>query len=41
VIYRSSRSWHTKQNFQIFTAGEFLAAAIEHIPPKGQQCPPR
>jgi len=37
VIYRSSRSWHTKQNFQIFTAGEFLAAAIEHIPPKGQQ----
>ena len=37
VIYRSSRSWHTKQNFQIFTAGQFLAAAIEHIPPKGQQ----
>ncbi|MFT5471038.1 MAG: hypothetical protein ACI8UO_006171 [Verrucomicrobiales bacterium] len=34
--YRSSRSWHTKSNFKIFTTGDFLAAAIEHIPPKGQ-----
>ena len=37
VIYRSGRCWHTKRNFQIFTASEFLAAAVEHIPPKGQQ----
>ncbi len=37
VIYRSSRSWHTKQNFKIFSASEFLAAAVEHIPPKNQQ----
>jgi hypothetical protein len=37
VIYRSSRSWHTKCNFQVFSAGDFLAAAVEHIPPKGQQ----
>ncbi|MFT5469568.1 MAG: hypothetical protein ACI8UO_004689 [Verrucomicrobiales bacterium] len=37
VIYRSSRSWHTKSNFKVFTASDFLAAAVEHIPPKGQQ----
>jgi len=37
IIYRSSRSWHTKSNFQIFTASDFLAAAVEHIPPKSQQ----
>jgi len=37
VIYRSKRSWHTKKNFQIFTAADFLAAAVEHIPLKGQQ----
>jgi hypothetical protein len=37
VIYRSKRSWHTKQNFQIFTAAEFIVATVEHIPPKGQQ----
>jgi len=37
VIYRSSRSWRTKRNFQIFTATDFLAAALEHIPPKHQQ----
>jgi hypothetical protein len=37
VIYRSHRSWHTNCNFRVFTASDFLAAAIEHIPPKGQQ----
>ena len=37
VIYRSRRSWPTKRNFEVFTATDFLAAAIEHIPPKGQQ----
>ena len=37
IIYRSSRSWHTKCNFQIFTASDFLAAAMEHIPLKSQQ----
>ena len=37
VIYRSRRSWHTKRTFEVFKATDFLAAAIEHIPPKGQQ----
>ncbi len=37
VIYRSKRSWHTKRNFQIFGALDFLAATVEHIPPKNQQ----
>ncbi len=37
VIYRSRRSWHTKRNFEVFKATDFLAAAIEHIPPTGQQ----
>jgi hypothetical protein len=37
VVYRSKRSWHTKCNFQIFEAADFLAATVEHIPPKGQQ----
>ena len=26
-----------KQNFQVFTAADFIAATVEHIPPKGQQ----
>ena len=37
VTYRSRRSWHTKKNYEIFPAADFLAAAIEHIPPKSQQ----
>jgi hypothetical protein len=37
VIYRSRRSYHTKANFQVFTATDFLAAVVDHIPPKGQQ----
>ncbi|MGD7653931.1 MAG: IS91 family transposase [Verrucomicrobiales bacterium] len=37
VIYRSSRSWRMKRNFEVFSAEDFLAAAIEHIPPKSAQ----
>ena len=37
VIYRSKRSWHTKKNYQIFSATDFIAATVEHIPPKSQQ----
>ena len=37
VIYRSPRSWRTKRNFEVFQATDFLAAAIDHIPPRGQQ----
>jgi hypothetical protein len=37
VIYRSRRSWKTKRNFEVFKATDFLAAAIDHIPPRGQQ----
>ncbi|MBL9155007.1 MAG: transposase [Verrucomicrobiales bacterium] len=36
VVYRSKRSWHTKKNYQVFTAPDFLAALVEHIPPKSQ-----
>jgi hypothetical protein len=37
VLYRSRRSWKTKRNFEVFKATDFLAAAIDHIPPRGQQ----
>jgi hypothetical protein len=37
VIYRSKRHHNTKRNFQIFKASDFIAAAIDHLPPKGQQ----
>ena len=37
VIYRSKRHHNTKRNFEIFKATDFLAAVIDHIPPKGQQ----
>ena len=37
VIYRSRRSWRTKRNFEVFQATDFLAAAIDHIPPRGHQ----
>ncbi|MGI8602713.1 MAG: transposase [Verrucomicrobiales bacterium] len=37
LIYRSSRSWHSKRNFQVFTTSEFLVAAVEHIPPNNHQ----
>ena len=36
VIYRSERSWNTKRNFEVFSAADFLAAAVDHIPPKNQ-----
>ena len=37
VLYRSRKHWNTKRNFEIFPATDFLAAAVEHIPPKSQQ----
>ena len=33
VIYRSRRNWRTKRNFEVFKATDFLAAAVDHIPP--------
>ena len=32
VIYRSGRNWKTKCNFEVFSATDFIAAAVEHIP---------
>jgi hypothetical protein len=32
VIYRSGHNWKTKRNFEVFSATDFLAAAVEHIP---------
>jgi hypothetical protein len=37
VIYRSKRHHTTKRNFEIFKAPDFIAAALLHLPPKGQQ----
>jgi hypothetical protein len=37
VLYRSSRSWITKRNFELFSGPDFIAALAEHIPPKGFQ----
>ena len=37
VIYRSRKHWRTKRNFEVFQATDFIAAAVQHIPPKGQQ----
>lgn len=37
VIYRSRKHWRTKRNFEVFPVSDFLAAAVQHIPPKGQQ----
>jgi hypothetical protein len=37
VIYRSKRHHNTKRNFEIFKAPVFIAAALLHLPPKGQQ----
>jgi hypothetical protein len=33
VIYRSKRHHTTKRNFEIFTAPDFIAAALLHLPP--------
>ncbi len=35
VLYRSDRHWRTKQNFEVFSATEFIAALLAQIPPKG------
>ena len=32
VIYRSGHNWKTKRNFEVFSATDFIAAAVEHIP---------
>ena len=37
VIYRSKRHHTTKRNFEVFKAPDFIAAALLHLPPKGQQ----
>lgn len=37
VICRSKRHHTTKRNFQVFKAPDFIAAALLHLPPKGQQ----
>ena len=37
VIYRSKRHHNIKRNFEIFKAPDFIAAAVDHLPPKGQQ----
>ena len=37
VLYRSSRSWHTKRNYEIFSGADFIAALAEHIPAKHAQ----
>ena len=37
VLYRSSRSWNTKRNFELFSGADFIAALSEHIPPKSFQ----
>ena len=34
VIYRSKLHHTTKRNFEIFKATDFLAAVIDHVPPK-------
>jgi hypothetical protein len=34
VIYRSRRSWRTKRSFEVFKATDFLAAAVDQIPPR-------
>ncbi len=37
VIHRSKRHPTTKRNFEIFKAPDFIATALLHLPPKGQQ----
>jgi hypothetical protein len=36
VIYRSQRHHTTKRNFEILKATDFLAAVIDHVPPKSK-----
>jgi hypothetical protein len=35
VLYRSERHWRTRRNFEVFSAPEFIAALLVHLPPKG------
>ena len=37
VIYRFKPHHTTKRNFEIFKATDFIAAVIDHLPPKGKQ----
>lgn len=37
VIYRSKSHHTTKRNFEIFKAPDFIAAIMDHLPPKGHQ----
>ena len=37
VIYRSIRHHTTERNFENFKGPDFIAAALLHLPPKGQQ----
>ena len=36
VIYRSKPHHNTKRNFEIFKAADFIAALVDHIPPKSK-----
>ena len=36
IIYRSKHHHTTKRNFEIFKASDFLAAVIDHVPPKSK-----
>ena len=37
VIYRSKRDYHSKCNFKVFSAEEFIASITQHIPAHGFQ----
>ena len=37
VIYRSKQDYHSKCNFKVFSAEEFIAAITQHIPAHGFQ----
>jgi len=37
VIYHSKMHHKKKRNFEVFTAGEFIATITQHIPDKGAQ----
>ncbi|MCF7688517.1 MAG: transposase [Cephaloticoccus sp.] len=35
VLYRSEKHWRTRRNFEVFSAVEFIAAVLRHLPAKG------
>ena len=37
ILYRSKRDYHSKCNFKVFTAEEFIAAITQHIPERNFQ----